>query len=189
MSATRSPIQLVADGDPNGVSRCLEAYGGLVWTLASRWLGRSVEAEDLVQDVFIELWRVAERYDPAKSSEATFVTLITRRRLIDRTRRMTRRPAPEPLADWDKPAESRSPEETAVLSEEAEAAAKALEQLPDDHRQVLRLVVMEGRTHREVAEALELPVGTVKTWVRRGLIRVREFLQTPPSATPPQATA
>ncbi|MEM6551486.1 MAG: sigma-70 family RNA polymerase sigma factor [Planctomycetota bacterium] len=189
MSATRSPIQQVADGDPDGVSRCLEAYGGLVWTLASRWLGPSADAEDLVQDVFVELWRVAERYDPTKSSEATFVTLITRRRLIDRTRRLTRRPTPEALADWDQPAESRSPDQAAELSEEAQAAAKALEELPDDHRRVLRLVVMEGRTHREVAEALDLPVGTVKTWVRRGLIRVREFLQNPPSATPSQTTA
>ncbi|MEM6393112.1 MAG: sigma-70 family RNA polymerase sigma factor [Planctomycetota bacterium] len=189
MSATRSPIQQVADGDPNGVSRCLEAYGGLVWTLASRWLGPSADAEDLVQDVFIELWRVAERYDPTKSSEATFVTLITRRRLIDRTRRLTRRPTPEALADWDKPCENHQPDEAAMLSEEAQAAAKALDELPEDHRRVLHLVVMEGRTHREVAEALELPVGTVKTWVRRGLIRVREHLQSPPPSLPAQATA
>ena len=87
----------IAAGDPAAVADCIARYGGLVWSLARRFLGNMTDAEDAVQDVFIELWKNAARYDPGLASEPTYITMIARRRLIDRKRRTGRVPPAQPL--------------------------------------------------------------------------------------------
>jgi RNA polymerase sigma-70 factor (ECF subfamily) len=174
-------LQRIAAGDQAAVRDCLDRYGGLVWALARRFLGDSAEAEDAVQEVFVELWRGAGRFDPAQSAEATFVTMIARRRLIDRHRRGRRRPGPEPLT-LDPPARQPDAADRLEVQDEAGRAARALDQLRDDQRRVLRLAIYHGMSHDEIARATGLPLGTVKTHARRGLLRVRELLGAP--ATP-----
>ncbi|MBP3959734.1 sigma-70 family RNA polymerase sigma factor [Gemmata sp. G18] len=163
----------IAAGDPAAVPDCIARYGGLVWSLARRFLGNPSDAEDAVQDVFIELWKNAARYDPSRSSEPTYITMIARRRLIDRKRRTGRAPTAQTLAD--EPAEP-----TVVaridIEEEAAKAAAVLGELREDERRVIQLAVYQGLTHEAIAAATGLPVGTVKTHIRRGLIRVRERL-------------
>lgn len=161
----------IAAGDPAAVPDCIARYGGLVWSLACRFLGNPVDAEDAVQDVFIELWKNAGRYDPARSSEPTYVTMIARRRLIDRKRRAARAPAPQPLAD-----DPIGPEGTArvEIEDEAAKAEAVLAGLRADERRVIQMAVYQGLTHEQIAAETGLPVGTVKTHIRRGLIRVRE---------------
>ena len=78
-----SVLPSVAAGDRSAMESCLQRYEGLVWSLARRMLGESSEAEDAVQEIFIELWRSAGRFDPDEGSEATFVATIARRRLVD----------------------------------------------------------------------------------------------------------
>ncbi|MGF1528035.1 MAG: RNA polymerase sigma factor, partial [Candidatus Competibacterales bacterium] len=87
----------VSTGDPEAVAQCIERYGGLVWSLARRWFPVYADAEDAVQEAFIEIWQNAHRYDPAQGSEQLFVVLLTRRRLIDRLRKQGRRPINVPL--------------------------------------------------------------------------------------------
>lgn len=164
----------IAAGDPAAVPDCIARYGGLVWSLARRFLGNLSDAEDAVQDVFIELWKNAGRYDPGRSSEPTYVTMIARRRLIDRKRRDARVPGAQPLAD-EPPAEVVTVARVEIEDEAAKAAA-VLAELRDDERRVIRMAVYDGLTHEEIAAATGLPVGTVKTHIRRGLIRVRERL-------------
>jgi RNA polymerase sigma factor (sigma-70 family) len=174
VTATDCVLPRIAAGDPAAVSDCITRYGGLVWSLARRFLGNPADAEDAVQDVFIELWKNAARFDPARSSEPTYVTMIARRRLIDRKRRAGRVPPAQPLAD-EPPGAAPSGDRVEIEDEAAKAAA-VLGELREDERRVILMAVYQGLTHEEIAAATGLPVGTVKTHIRRGLIRVRERL-------------
>jgi RNA polymerase sigma-70 factor (ECF subfamily) len=178
-------LSRIAAGDPNAVGDCLERYGGLVWSLVRRFLGQSADAEDAAQEIFVDLWRNAPRFNPALASESTFVTLIARRRLIDRRRRMQRHPEPGPLPES---VPERPGGGTALVDvrDEAARAAAALDALREEQRRVLQLAVYHGLTHEEIARVTGLPLGTVKTHARRGLIRVRELLAVEPSAGGPR---
>lgn len=170
-----SILQRVAAGDAAAIQQCIDVYGGLVWTMARRRGLSPEDAEDLVQEVFIDLWKGADRFDPAVASEKIFVTMITRRRLIDRLRREQRRPPTQALELGD--------EELAGLDHqrlenavEAALAAKALRQLRPQERDVLLLSTYHGLSHGQIAEHTGIPLGTVKTYIRRGLAKVKELL-------------
>lgn len=171
-------LQRVAAGEMSAVRECLEQYSGLVWSLARKVLSNNSEAEDAVQEVFIELWKSADRFDPNIASEPVFISMITRRRLIDRRRRLSRRPdsaASVPLDEID--VESDPDVNPSVeVAEEAARASKVMGTLKPEQQRVLRLAVCDGWSHQEIADQLQMPLGTVKTHVRRGLIRVREML-------------
>ena len=166
-------LQRVARGDAAAVSLVLDRYAGLVWTIARRQVG-SEDAEELVQEVFIDVWKSASRYDPELGSEATFITTIARRRFIDHRRRTGRRPEHEELKENF--AEEVGVPDSAELADEARVAAEALQQLRPDHRKVLQLAIVEGLTQTQIAEVTRLPLGTVKSHARRGLERVRSLL-------------
>lgn len=170
----QSILQRVAVGDAGAMRACVDQFGGLVWSLARRMAPQ--EAEDATQEIFLDLWRSAARYDPSVASEATFVSMIARRRLIDRLRRIETRLRPQAIAEQDPPAPTRF-QPAMEVSEEASIARSALESLPADQQRVLRLSVDLGLSHDEIATATGLPLGTVKTHIRRGLIRIRELLE------------
>jgi len=155
----------------------MDQYGGLVWSLARRMCPTAVDAEDAVQEVFVALWENAGRFDSALGSETTFVAMIARRRLIDRVRRASRRPGASELVEDIAPDHSRATVAgTAEIGEEAQKAAEALHKLSPDQQRVLRLAIYHGLSHDKIAQSTGLPLGTVKTHIRRGLIRVREIL-------------
>ncbi|MBL7040495.1 MAG: sigma-70 family RNA polymerase sigma factor [Pirellulaceae bacterium] len=168
-------LQRVADGDAAAVDECLSQYGGLVWSLARRMCPRHEDAEDAVQEIFIELWRKAENYEPDIASEATYITTIARRRLIDRYRRRSRDLDTTSIAD-DVVVDHVEHEKWIEVSEEAAHARKHMRQLRPEEQQVLELSINDGMSQSQVAEAMNLPLGTVKTHARRGLIRLRELL-------------
>ncbi|MDA7977567.1 MAG: sigma-70 family RNA polymerase sigma factor [Pirellulales bacterium] len=170
----------IASGDSSAVRACLVRYGGLVWSLARRFCSES-EGEDAVQEIFIELWKNASRFDPQRGSEVTFIATIARRRLIDRRRRQARRPAPDPLP-VEFVGEESSPDWRLETSEEAGVAQEAFNQLRPEQQEVLKLSIYDGWSHQQIADRLEMPLGTVKTHVRRGLARVRELLDRSPQA-------
>ena len=169
-------LHRIAAGDGDAVQECVDRYGGLVHSLARRFCSASGEVDDAVQEVFIDLWKKAGRYDPKLSAEVTFVTMIARRRLIDHGRRR-KEVAGSALVDDELPAKlSAAEHERVEICDEADRAAKALARLKPDQQRVLKLAIYDGLSHEEIAEATELPLGTVKTHVRRGLMRVRELL-------------
>ncbi len=174
---SNSLLQRVAAGETAAVAACVDAYGGLIWSLARRFLERTSEAEDAVQEVFIEIWKNAARFDPSVASETTFVAMIARRRLIDRRRRDARRPVSQSIPIEDLSVESSNTLEQVDVNDEAAQAVTAMNQLKPDQRKVLKLAVCQGWPHQLIADRLGMPLGTVKTHVRRGLIKLREELQ------------
>lgn len=167
-------LQRIASGDKSAVQDCLDNYGGLVWSLARRMLPNQDEAEDAVQEIFIEVWKNAERFDESQSSETTFVAMIARRRLIDRLRKISRKPGIDSFEDI---LVEPSKEETLQTTVEAKQAAEAMRQLRPEQQKVLQLSIIQGYSHQEISDVLEMPLGTVKTHARRGLMEVREIIE------------
>ena len=172
---TQTILQKIAGGDQGAVQECLKSYGGLVWSLARRMLRNTEDAEDAVQEIFLDVWKNAQRFDPAQASETTFIAMIARRRLIDRIRHVQRRISADSLDDVLAEPSVRS-DRTLQTNVEAREAAKALEQLRPEQRQVLQLSIVQGLSHQEIADATGMPLGTVKTHARRGILQVREIL-------------
>ncbi|MEM1329702.1 MAG: sigma-70 family RNA polymerase sigma factor [Planctomycetota bacterium] len=175
----------VAAGDESAVQETLDRFGGLVWSLARRLCRTDSEAEDAVQDIFVDVWQSSHRYDAGVASETAFVAMIARRRLIDRRRKAGRRPQEVALtegvsgragAGFESPA---SVDDSATKSEETAEARRAmamLSELSEEQQRVLQLSIYHGLSHEKIARATGLPLGTVKTHARRGLIRIRELL-------------
>ena len=175
-SSANSVMARVAAGDPAAMEDCLARYGGLVWSIARRFSPTNADAEDAVQEVFIEVWRHAERYDESIASEPTFIAMIARRRLIDRQRRRDRQPQTTAWDETTLPQATRDPAEWLQVCDDANRAREKMQELSSEQQRVLKLALEGGCSQSEIAERLQLPLGTVKTHARRGLIRLRELL-------------
>ena len=168
-------LHRIANGDAQAVQECLDKYGGLIWSIARKMLRNSEEAEDAVQEIFVDIWKNAARFDEEKSSETTFIAMIARRRLIDKIRYSTRRISPDSLDDVLLEPFTRADKEIQT-GVEAEEAAKAMRNLRPEQQQVLRLSIVQGMSHQEISDATGMPLGTVKTHARRGILQVRDYL-------------
>jgi RNA polymerase sigma-70 factor (ECF subfamily) len=167
----------IAEGDASAVGDCMKRYSGLVWSLVRSRLGNSPDGEDLTQEIFIEIWKSADRFDPDVGSEAVFIATIARRRIIDRLRSLGRKPETE---EFDESSQAVESAPTAQIAADAELARNALSNLREDQRALIVMGVVEGMTHSEIATATGKPLGTVKTQMRRGLAKVREMLEDAP---------
>lgn len=168
-------LKRIANGDQSAVQDCLKSYGGLVWSLARRMLRNSDDAEDAVQEIFVDVWKNAARYDEAQSSETTFVAMIARRRLIDRIRFTQRRISADSIDDMlTEPARTGDADIQTLV--EGREAFRALKGLRPEQQQVLQLSIVQGLSHQEIADATGMPLGTVKTHARRGLLQARELM-------------
>ena len=170
-----SILKRIASGERQAVDDCLNKYGGLVWSLARKMLRNSDDAEDAVQEIFIDVWKNAERYDESQASETTFIAMIARRRLIDRIRHSNRRISADSLEDVVAEPSERT-DRKIQLSVEAGEAAEALRTLRPEQQQVLQLSIVQGLSHQEIADATGMPLGTVKTHARRGILQARQYL-------------
>lgn len=169
-----SLLARIAAGDEAAVRDCVAAFGGLVLGLARRWSADPADAEDAVQEIFYDLWKSAHRFDPAKASERGFVAMLARRRLIDRARKRRRDIASEPFPEgFDLPDEG---SDRAARGVEALDARAALARLAPIQRQLLERHLLDGKTHDEIARETALPLGTVKSHIRRGLLKARALL-------------
>lgn len=175
MTEVLTTLQRVAAGDQSAVAVFVERYSGALWSLARRYCPNAAEAEDAVQDVFVELWEKAGRFDPARASEYTFVMMVARRRMIDRLRRQGRCVPTVSLVESGEP--TGRPDDTVERDETVRKAQTALSRLPEPQRKVIHFSVYGGLSHTQIAEKLGLPLGTVKTHARRGLIKLREAIR------------
>ena len=167
----------VAQGETNAIDECIDRYGGLVWSIACRLSPSTTDAEDAVQEIFVDLWRNAGRFRENLGAEATFVSVLARRRLIDRQRKLRRNPEPQSIeeGDIDFPAPRSAPQ--LELAEDGARATACLEKLRQNEREVLELSIYHGLTQTRIAERTGVPLGTVKSLIRRALVQLRNCMQ------------
>jgi RNA polymerase sigma-70 factor (ECF subfamily) len=176
-------LPLVAQGDAAAIEQCIDRYSGLVWSLARRFLRDQGAAEDAVQEIFLELWKVSARFDASKGSELAFIGTLARRRLIDRVRRLTRRQEAQSMVE-EPIAEESSPMQHMANQEDLARAKELVASLPPQQRQAIEFAIFHGMTHAEVSTRMEIPLGTAKSLIRRGLDMVRKRLSSPSAPTP-----
>ncbi len=169
-----------AAGDREAFRLLFSRYGAALYSLAVRIVGNSGDAEELTQDAFVKIWRSAGSYDPGKSRPFTWAVTIARRTCFDHLRKRRRRPAftvlPDeagPPAGQDGGADARH---AAEAREDSERLRGALAGIPGGQRRALELALYSAASHSEIARVLGQPVGTVKSWIRRGLLDLRDTL-------------
>ena len=146
--------------------------------IALRVLGNMGEAEEVVQEAFLAVWRAGHTYDASRGSTRTWILTLVRNRAIDVMRARARRPV-QPLDDLMDPPDSMDVPQLAALNVDTERVVEALQKLPPDQRAVIELAYSSGLSHTEIAAKLTLPVGTVKGRIRLGLDRLRQALGVP----------
>lgn len=169
-------VAALAD-DPSALAALYDRHAALVYGLALKILASTTDAEDLTQEVFVTL-RQASTFDPARGSLAAYLITLTRSRAIDRLRARGR--SRRLLEQWNvepthAPA-APSPLDALALRERTERVRAALTTLPDSQRIVLELAYFRGLSQTEIATQLDTPLGTVKTWARKGLLSLRTLL-------------
>jgi RNA polymerase sigma-70 factor (ECF subfamily) len=172
-------MHAVAARDPNALRALYDRYAGLVFTLALRILRDRAEAEELLTDVFWELWSKAQRFDASRGTAIIYLTTLTRSRAIDRVRSRASKLKLAPLESQDIASASTSatPAADSLLAERRGLIRRAIEQLDPSQRQAIECAYYDGLSHSEIADRLNKPLGTVKTYIRQGLIRLRESLR------------
>ncbi|MBE9030880.1 sigma-70 family RNA polymerase sigma factor [filamentous cyanobacterium LEGE 11480] len=166
---------LQPENHPN-LSELYDTYGEAVYRLSLRMLNNASDAEDLTQEVFVDFWQ-KQKYDPDRGSLITFLLMMTRSRALNRIRK--RQSRQQLVQRWEKVMPMSHADESfdqAALSELSVQIRNALQEIPEAQRQVLELAYYEGLSQSEITERLEIPLGTVKTRSRQGLLKLRKLL-------------
>ena len=172
----RALVARIERRDADALARLYDRYAARVNGLAGRILGDTGEAEEVVQEVFLYVWRAASSFDATRGSVLAWLLVATRSRAIDKLR--SRRPGGKerlrPLDEVPEAASRENVEEGAEAREWSALCRSALGELPDDQRRALELAYFEGLTQQEIAARTKTPLGTVKTRMRLGLMKLRE---------------
>ncbi len=172
-------LPLVAAGEVWAVEQFVERYGGLIWSIARRTTRSSHDAEDLVQEIFVDLWKSSASYQPDRGSEVAFVSVIARRRVVDRIRR--RSSAIQVISLGERPVDElfHQGADSLEVADEVSKVRQCLEQLSANTQEVLMLILQDGLSHQEVATSKSMPLGSVKSYARRGLLFLRDCVNRP----------
>lgn len=171
-------LQRVALGDEDAFALLYDRYGKSAYSLACRILGDTHSAEDVVQDVFLNIWRAASSFDSRRGQAHSWLLSMVHHRAID----VLRRRRGMPSANLDQELEQRGTEAAAVWQEVLDnlhqhAVKQALGQLPAEQRQAIEMAYFDGYTHREISELTQQPLGTVKSRIRIGMEKLRGILK------------
>lgn len=172
-------IRLIAQEHPQALSELYDRYSKLVYSLAVSMLGDSAVAEEITQEVFLSIWEKAETYQPDRSKVNTWITSIARYRSIDVLRKQDIRPHGHSIAWTTLPKSSepkingRHPEDETNRKIQSEKIRQAIETLPEEQKQALYLAYLGGYSHREIADRLDTPLGTVKTRIRLAMKKLK----------------
>ena len=176
-----SLIQRVVRGEESAMSELYDRYSGLLYTFGMRILRSQEDTSDLLQEVFLQAWNKADSYEKRKGTVYTWMVTMTRNRAIDLLRSKGYKQQSQtleistvsPLAD----AGSSNPHSRTVLREDQQLVTEALKKLTFDQQKVIALAYYEGYTQTEIANKLNIPLGTVKSRMRKGLMEMRSMLQ------------
>jgi RNA polymerase sigma-70 factor (ECF subfamily) len=169
-------LQSIAGGDRAALALLYRRTSAKLHGMCLRLLGSEAEAEDVLQDVYVTVWQKAARFDAAKASPITWLAVLARNKAIDRLR--VRRVATGDLAEAQNVADdSPSAFDLVEAGEENQRLGHCLEELDEKQRAMIRAAFIEGATYPELAEREAVPLGTMKSWIRRGLMRLRGCLE------------
>jgi len=149
---------------------CISQYGGLIRSIVRKYSRNQSDAEDLVQEIFTSLWKAAPRFDPKHGTETTFIGVLARLPALDWPRKQGRRPDFEPLSNDHNEMSNSSPSNATAIN--LGIVMKALENLPADIQTLFRYHFEKGLSHSKIAKETGLPLGTVKTCLRSGLLEL-----------------
>jgi RNA polymerase sigma-70 factor (ECF subfamily) len=173
-------MERLTERDPTALESLYDRYSRMVYSLALRIAGQPAVAEEIVQDVFLKLWHSADRYQAERGPLGPWLCTLARNRALDhlRLKREKQRRREDSLEDDAVGfiATSANPETLAQQSQSAVRVRASLSELPAAQQRAIELAYFEGMTHSEIAAALAEPLGTVKSWIRAGLMRMRESL-------------
>jgi RNA polymerase sigma-70 factor (ECF subfamily) len=169
-------VRRLEAGDASALEELYDRYTPLLYPVALRILKSAAEAEDVVQQAWVQAWQGAAGYDPRRGTVAAWLLTLTRSRALDRYRSLSSRRRAETREDVIPPSAVPDPTATAAQVELSERVRKALASLQPQQRQVLEIAYFQGLSQSEIAEQLGAPLGTVKSWTRQGLMRLRELL-------------
>jgi RNA polymerase sigma-70 factor, ECF subfamily len=171
-------VTALQQGNTNALGIVYDRYGAVVYRLALRMLANPAEAEDLTQEVFLAFWRGVDKYNPDRGTLLVFLLTITRSRALNRFKQQNSQRNLYAKFSAYLPKTDRHPEmESVALNELSERMGAALQQLPTAQKQVLEMGYYQGKSQSEIAQELALPLGTVKTRSRQGLLKLRQLLQ------------
>ena len=169
-------LQAVARGDEAALARLYDQYRVILFGLLVRILGSREEAEDVLQDVFIQVWRRAKDYDAERGKPFTWLVTLTRSRGIDRLRLMGARQRLSEASAKEPNEEIADALHDTIQAGQREIVQRALATLPEEQKEALLLAYYDGLTQSEIASQLGTPLGTVKTRMRSGMAKLRSLL-------------
>ena len=177
-----SILARIAAGEDGSFELLIEKYGNLVWSIGKKFLYRQSDLEDAVQEVFIAIWKSADKYDANKAKEITFVSMIARRRFIDHLRKISKHKNLESIDD-DNSGHQLYKESILNESTDLQLIKNAIKSLDINDQELLNLSIYQGYSHSEISKLLNVPLGTVKTRIRRNLIKLKEVFETNETST------
>lgn len=172
----RSALERMVAGDTRALEELYDRHGDLLYSLVRRILSRAEDAEDAIQEIWLQAWRGARTYDPKRGTVCGWLVSIARSRAIDRLRSEGSRKRAAVAAGVDAPDPPESPAESAVDRQRREHVDHAMSQLDPQHREVLELAYFAGLSQSEISERLGAPLGTVKSWTRQALSRLEKLV-------------
>jgi RNA polymerase sigma-70 factor, ECF subfamily len=178
-AALRQALVRMAQGEHPALAICYDLMGSVVFSLAIRMLRDRAAAEDVSQDIFVQVWRQAQNYDATRGSPEAWIMMIARTRILDRIRSRAAGVVLKSVGDNlpDAPAADDWPEDLAISREDASNVRQALAELPPEQKQAVEMAFFDGLTHMEIAEKTNVPLGTIKTRIRLGLLKIRDQLR------------
>lgn len=170
-------LRQVALGQESAFESLYDAMASRVFGLVLRVLRDKAQSEEVTQEVFVEAWQQAKRFDPARGTAASWLLTIAHRRAVDRVRSSQASQARDlRIGIKEFQGSYEDVEENAILHDETLRVAQALQRLTAPQREAIHLAYFGGYTHMEVAELLKIPVGTAKTRIRDGMGKLRELM-------------
>ena len=173
----RSCMERIRAGDMRALEELYDRHSGLLYSAALRILGRAADAEEVLQEAWLQAWNRAESYDVARGAVVAWLLTLLRSRAIDRVRsRASRQRVEQAVAEAPPPQAAEEPPATVAQRQLQEQVTSALEELAPQQRQVLELAYFGGLSQSEIASRLGAPLGTVKSWTRQALMRLRDLV-------------
>jgi len=173
-------LRKIAQGDRRSFEELYDRFSGILFSTAYRVLNQQEAAEDVLQDVFIQIWEKAPLYDPERGKPITWAVTLTRHKAIDRLRSLQRRSRLQDEAQKESQTleqfDGRSSYDAVSSAETAKLVRAALLSLTADQREAIELAFFSSLTQAEIAERLHEPLGTVKARIRRGMMKLRDII-------------